>query len=57
MNAFAASLQTIMDFRKVQNDGPLNDVELKVYRKYTGKLLWLAENCHPDLVFLKNLLS
>ena len=26
-------------------------LETKVYRKYTGKLMWLAENCRPDLAY------
>ena len=57
MNAYADSLVPIMDFRKVENDELLNDLELKLYRKYTGKLLWLAENCRPDLAYVSNLLS
>jgi len=34
-----------------------NGLELKVYRKYIGKLRWLAENCRPDLAFMVNHLS
>ena len=44
MNAYADSLFSIADFRKNDNTDSLNELELKVYRKYTGKLLWLAEN-------------
>ena len=57
MNAYADSLQPIQDFRKVQNEELLNDLELNVYRKFTGKLLWLAENCRPDLAYVSNMLS
>ena len=57
MDAYAESMNPIADFRKGDNCEVLNDVELKVYRKYTGKLLWLAENCRPDLSFMANQLS
>ena len=39
MNAYADSLLPIADFRKSDNTDGLNELELKVYRKYTGKLL------------------
>ena len=35
----------------------MNEIKLKNFRKYTGKLLWLAENCRPDLSFMANKLS
>ena len=57
MDAYAESMQQIADFRKADNTDPLNEIELKVFRKYTGKLLWLAENCRPDLSFMSNKLS
>ena len=40
MNAYADSLIPIADFRKENNTVLLNDLELQVYRKYTGKLMW-----------------
>ena len=57
MNAYADSLKPVADFRKDKNEALLNELELQVYRKYTGKLSWLAENCRPDLAFLVNNLS
>ena len=57
MNAYSDSLKPITDFRKDNNTVLLNDLELKVFRKYTGKLSWLAENCRPDLSYLANSLS
>ena len=57
MNAYADSLIPIADFRKENNTVLLNDLELQVYRKYTGKLMWLSDNCRPDLAFLANQLS
>ena len=30
-------------------DDPLTEVEMKVYRKYVGKLSWLASNTRADL--------
>ena len=57
MNAYANSLVPIEDFRKGENTEELNALELKIYRKYTGKLLWLAENCRPDIAYLANQLS
>ena len=30
-------------------DNPLTKVEMKVCRKYVGKLSWLASNTRPDL--------
>ena len=57
MDAYADSMHPIADFRKGDNSEALNEIELKVFRKYTGKLLWLAENCRPDLSFMANHLS
>ena len=45
------------DFKKAGKTELFNEIEWKVYRKYTGKLLWLAENCRPDLAFMANQLS
>ena len=30
-------------------DKPLTETEMKMYRKYVGKLSWLASNTRPDL--------
>ena len=31
--------------------GMLTEEELKIYRKYMGKLQWLVVNCRPDLAY------
>ena len=48
MEDFPKSLGTI-EIRKGMPDDPLTEVEMKVYRKYVGKLSWLASNTRPDL--------
>ena len=35
--------------RKGLPDDPLTEVEMKIFRKYVGKLSWLAGNTRPDL--------
>ena len=57
MNDYVDSLEPIKDFRKDENTSKLNDLEMKIYRKYTGKLMWLTENCRPDLAFMTNKMS
>ena len=52
MEDYVESVKLIPVFRKDADESPLNLVELKLYRKYVGKLLWLAENVRPDLAFL-----
>ena len=46
---YAYSIEEIKEIRKEKKEEPLTKTELKVYRKYTGKLNWLAENTRPDL--------
>ena len=48
MEDYAKSLGKI-EIRKGLPDDPLTEVEMKVYRKYVGKLSWLASNTRPDL--------
>ena len=48
MEDYAKSLGMI-EIRKVMPDDPLTEVEMKVYKKYVGKLSWLASNTRPDL--------
>ena len=50
MEDYAKSMEKIGAFRSGRSE-PLIVLEMKVYRKYTGKLMWLAENCRPDLAF------
>ena len=49
MEDYANSIEEIKEIRKEKKEEPLTKTELKVYRKYTGKLNWLAENTRPDL--------
>ena len=48
MEDYTKSLGNI-EIRKGLPDDPLTEVEMKVYRKYVGKLSWLASNTRPDL--------
>ena len=41
MEDYAKSLEKL-EIRKGQPNDKLTEVEMKVYRKYVGKLLWLA---------------
>ena len=49
MDDYAASIEEIKEIRKVKKEEPLTKTELKLFRKYTGKVNWLAENTRPDL--------
>ena len=51
MEDYADSIDEITDIRKAEKSEPLTKVEMKVLRKMTGKVSWLAENCRPDLCF------
>ena len=51
MEDYVRSLNEIKEFRPAKKNDPLVASELKVYRGYTGKLSWLAENVRPDLSF------
>ena len=48
MEDYAKRLEKIQ-IRKGVPDDPLTEVEMKVYRKYVGKLSWLASNIILDL--------
>ena len=48
MEDYAKSLEEI-EIRDVKADEPLTRDELKVLRKFVGKLNWLAVNTRPDL--------
>ena len=49
MEDYAKSLEEIQ-IRKAKADETLTREDLKVYRKFVGKLIWLAANTRPDLV-------
>ena len=52
MEDYASSFQGIPRIRKADRDEELSDLEMKEYRKVTGKLSWLANNTRPDLSFI-----
>merc|ERR1712101_34810 len=51
MEDYANSITEIQDIRKANRTEPLTKAELKEYRKYTGKLSWLAQGTRPDLSY------
>ena len=48
MEDYAKSLDKI-EIRRGMPDNPLTEIEMKMYRKYVGKLSWLASNTRLDL--------
>ena len=46
MEEYGDSLEEIKEIRKAYRDEDLTKAELKVYRKMTGKLSWLANSTH-----------
>ncbi|XP_064085415.1 uncharacterized protein LOC135200740 [Macrobrachium nipponense] len=52
MEDYAQSIEEIKEIRKIGNDEPLTKTEYKVFRKYAGKIQWLAENVRPDLAIV-----
>ena len=49
MNDYAKSIEEIKEIRKEKKTVLLTKTEMKLYRKYVGKVSWLAENTRPDL--------
>ena len=49
MEDYAESIEDIKEIRKEKKTEMLTKIENKLYRKYIGKISWLAENCRPDL--------
>jgi hypothetical protein len=49
MEDYAACIEKIEDIRNIDNGEELTKVEMKVYRKFVGKIAWLAANTRPDL--------
>ena len=43
MNDYANSIDYIESFREGKANEKLSEIELKMYRKYTGKISWLAK--------------
>merc|ERR1712121_349128 len=48
MEEYAESIQEIKEIRKAKRNEKLTKAELKEYRKYTGKISWLAQGTRPD---------
>merc|ERR1712112_631426 len=51
MEDYADSITEIEEIRKAGREERLTKVELKEYRKYTGKISWLAQGTRPDLSY------
>ena len=52
MEEYAKSLQNLTEIRKVEDrNKPLTKEEMKLYRKMTGKIAWLANSTRPDLCY------
>ena len=51
MDDYVDSLESDIVVRKGKRDEDLTKLELKLYRKMTGKIAWIAENVRPDLSF------
>ena len=49
MESYADSIEEITEIRRAKKEEPLTKSELKLFRKYVGKINWLAENTRPDL--------
>ena len=50
---YTNSLEDIKEIRKVEDQNePLTKLEMKEYRKMTGKITWLANSTRPDLSFI-----
>ena len=52
MEEYPQSIEEIKEIRKAKNDEPLTKTEYRVFRKYAGKIQWLAENVRPDLAII-----
>merc|ERR1712114_109861 len=51
MEDYADSITEIEEIRKASREERLTKAELKEYRKYTGKISWLAQGTRPDLSY------
>merc|ERR1712055_1227723 len=52
MKDYVDSLEDVGEIRKADNrNDPLSAMELKEYRKMTGKVNWLAQSTRPDLCY------
>ena len=51
MEDYASSVEPIEEIRKAERTEKLTKLELKEYRKYIGKISWLAQGTRPDLSY------
>ena len=51
MEDYVESLDEMKKIRKADREEDLTKLELKEYRKMTGKLSWLANSTYPDLSY------
>ena len=51
MEDYVESLEEVKEIRKADRNEDLTKAELKVYRKMSGKLSWLANNTRSDLSY------
>ena len=52
MEDYSKSLKDILEIRKTDDRmEPLTKLEMKLYRKMTGKIAWLANSTRPDLCY------
>ena len=49
MEDYIQSLEDVKEIRKADKDKKFTKVEVKEYRKVTGKLSWLANSTRPDM--------
>lgn len=52
MDDYANNIQEIKLFRDAHDNESLTKYEMKLFRKYTGKLQWLSDNVRPDLAII-----
>ena len=52
MEDYVDSLEEIKEIRNADQEDDLTRLELKQYRKITGKMAWLANSTRPDLSYL-----
>ena len=53
MEDYSQSFKDIIDIRKVDyRNEELSKLEMKMYRKMTGKIAWLTNSIRPDICYL-----
>ena len=57
MEDYAKSLEFVDEIRDAKGDESLTKTEMQIYRKFTGKISWLAANTRPDLAITALIMS